>query len=133
MSLIPILTSLSFHLSHPFTLSFTALLNSPLVPPHPFISGHAIPLLDETGFWGERKKKGIGIGRSSQITSYIIFPKKADYFSCIHEARKQRFIMDITLRVSMLPGVTLGLSSKLSHTSWMANCEMSKTVPGKLL
>ena len=51
---------LSYHLSHPFTLSFTALLNTPLVPPQPFISGHAICLSDESGFWGGRKKKGIG-------------------------------------------------------------------------
>lgn len=116
-----------------YPLSHHTPQHSPLAPPHPFISGHAIPLLDETGFWGGGKKKRVGIGRSSQITPYIIFPTKADYFSCMHEARKQRFITDITLSASTLPGVTLGLSSKLSHTSWMVNCEMSKTVLGKLL
>lgn len=40
-------------------------------------------------------------------------------------------MMDITLSASMLAGVTLGLSSRLSHTSEMVNCEMSKTAVGK--
>lgn len=39
--------------------------------------------------------------------------------------------MDITLSASVLPGVTLGLSSKLSDTAEMANCEMSKIALGK--
>lgn len=41
--------------------------------------------------------------------------------------------MDITLSASALPVVTLGLLSKRSHTSWMVDREMSKTVLGKLL
>lgn len=82
---------------------------------------------------GREKEKGGRVGRSSQIIPYIISPKEADYFSCIHEARKQRFMMAIIPSASTLPGVTFGLSSKLSHRSWMANCEMSKTVLGKLL
>lgn len=58
MPLLPILTSLSYHLRHPFTLSFTTLLNTSLVRPHPFISGHAIPLLDKAGVGGRGKEKG---------------------------------------------------------------------------
>jgi len=121
-------------LSSLFTHSFTTPLNTPRVLPHPFISCHAISLLNETGFWGRGKKKDTEISRRWQITPYIIYSKKTDYFFCIHEARKgQQFITDITLSASALPRVTLGLSLKHSRTSWMVSWKMSRIVLRKLL